>query len=193
MNKGVKKQILEAIETHKAILAEFESGGVEIIAAIAEIITKAIKQGGCIYICGNGGSAADAQHIAGELIGRFKKERKALPAVALSTDASVITSIANDYSFDKVFARQVEALAKKDDILWAISTSGNSANVLAAAQMAKKKGASVLAFTGKVNSKLEQVADICFYVESETSFRCQEIHQIAYHIICDIVEQNFCE
>ena len=191
MNETIKKQIIEAIETHKKMTAELEASGIETIAAAAEAITKALKQGGCVYLCGNGGSAADAQHIAAELVGRFKRERKALAAVALSTDTSILTSIANDYSYENVFARQVEALVKEGDILWAISTSGAAANVIAAAKLAKEKGATVLAFTGKTNSKLEQIADICFCADSSTA-RSQEIHQLAYHIICDLVERNFC-
>ena len=192
MNKDTNRQIIEAIETHKKMVGELEISGLEIIAAAAEAIIKSLKQNGRVYICGNGGSAADAQHIAAELVGRFARERKALPAVALTTDTSLLTSISNDYSFQDVFARQVEALVKEGDILWAISTSGGSANVIAAADLAKKKGAVVLAFTGRANSKLEQIADICFCAESSTA-RSQEIHQLAYHIICDLVERSFCE
>ena len=110
MNEDTKKLIVEAIETHRKILAEFQQGGIEIIAAATEAITAALKQNGTVYLCGNGGSAADAQHIAGELVGRFRRERKALAAVALSTDTSILTSIANDYAYENVFARHVEAL-----------------------------------------------------------------------------------
>ncbi|MGD2094781.1 MAG: SIS domain-containing protein [Phycisphaerales bacterium] len=191
MNEDVKKNITEAIETHKKMTAEFEKSGVEKIVAIAEAIIKALKQNGTVYLCGNGGSAADAQHIAGELVGRFRRERKALAAVALSTDTSIITSIANDYSYEKIFARQVEALVRENDILWAFSTSGSSANVIAAVQTAKEKGANIIAFTGKTNSKLEQISDLCFCANAESTARSQEIHQLAYHIICDLVEQSF--
>jgi len=193
MNSGLNKHILDVIEAHKKLVAELQKSGVETLAAAAEAITKAIKQNGTVYICGNGGSAADAQHIAAELTGRFERERRPLPAVALTTDTSVITSIANDYGFENVFVKQVEALIGEGDILWAISTSGTSPNVVAAVESAKKKGALVLAFTGSSNSKLEQIADICFCANSESTARSQEIHQIAYHIICDLVEQNFCE
>ena len=124
MNEDTKKHIHETIETHKKMLAEVEANGIETIVAAAEMIVKSLKRNGRVYICGNGGSAADAQHIAGELVGRFKRERSALPAVAFSTDTSVVTSIANDYSYDKVFDRQVEAFVNEGDILWAISTSG---------------------------------------------------------------------
>lgn len=191
MNPDTKKHITEAIETHKKMTADFEKDGVETIAAIAEAITTALQQGGTVYLCGNGGSAADAQHIAGELVGRFTRERKALAAVALSTDTSVITCIANDYSYEKVFARQAEALVRKDDILWAFSTSGISANVIAAARIAKEKGARIIAFTGTSGSKLEHIADICFCADAESTARSQEIHQLAYHIICDLVERDF--
>ena len=191
MNEDIRKQIIETIETHKKMLAEFEESGIETVAAIAQAITRALEQNGTVYLCGNGGSAADAQHIAGELVGRFRRERKALAAVALSTDTSIITSIANDYAFENVFARQVEALVRKGDILWAFSTSGTSANIIAAVQSAKQKGAYVIAFTGKTDSKLEQIADICFCADSESTARSQEIHQLAYHIICDLVEQSF--
>lgn len=191
MDENIKKQITETIETHKKMTAEFQKSGIETVAAISQAIVKSLEQNGTVYLCGNGGSAADAQHIAGEFVGRFKRERKALPAVALSTDTSVITCIANDYSYEQVFSRQVEALARKGDILWAFSTSGTSANVIAAAESAKNKGAYVIAFTGRTNSKLEQIADICFCADDESTARSQEIHQLAYHIICDLVECSF--
>ena len=190
MDEHIKKQITETIETHKKMTADFQKSGTETVAAISQAIVKSLEQNGTVYLCGNGGSAADAQHIAGEFVGRFKKERKALPAVALSTDTSVITCIANDYSYEKAFSRQVEALVREGDILWAFSTSGTSKNIISAAQSAKKKGAYVIAFTGRSNSKLEQIADICFCAENESTARSQEIHQLAYHIICDLVECN---
>ena len=191
MKQDIKNQIARTIETHKKLLAEFEKNGIETVAAIAQMITKALKKKGTIYIFGNGGSAADAQHIAGELVGRFARERKGLAAVALSTDTSIITSIANDYTFENIFARQVEALVDKGDVLWAFSTSGTSANVIAAVKLGRKLGAKVVAFTGKPNSMLGQLADICFCAGGELAERSQEIHQLAYHIICDLVEQNF--
>ena len=191
MEKNIKEQIETIIQTHKKMVAEFEADGLETIAAAADTITKVLKQGGRVYVCGNGGSAADAQHIAGELVGRFERERKGLPAIALTTDTSVITSISNDYGFENVFTKQVEALVEEGDILWAISTSGASANVIAAAELAKKKGACVLAFTGKSNSKLERIADICVCANEKSTARSQEIHQLAYHIICGLVERCF--
>ena len=193
MSEDVKKLIYETIEAHKKMVAEIRQSAVETIAAAARTIEQALKQNRTVYICGNGGSAADAQHIAGEMVGRFRRERKALAAVALSTDTSILTSVANDYAYEDVFARQVEALLKEGDILWAFSTSGASKNVIKAAQLAKEKGAFVLAFTGRTESKLEQIADICFCADAESTARSQEIHQLAYHIICDLVEQSFCQ
>lgn len=193
MNENIKQQIIEVIETHKKMTAELQRAGIETIAAAAETLTKALKQNGTIYLCGNGGSAADAQHIAGEFVGRFCRERKALAAVALSTDTSILTSIANDYTYERVFSRQVEALVREGDILWAFSTSGASANVTSAAKLAKEKGAKVIAFTGQKNSVLGKIADICFCADNESTARSQEMHQLAYHIICDLVEQNFAD
>ncbi len=191
MNENTKKQLAEVIDAHRKTLAEFEAKSLDTIVAAAEAITKAIKQNGRLYICGNGGSAADAQHIAAELVGRFECERKGLPVIALTTDTSLITSVSNDYGYENIFVRQVEALVKEGDILWAVSTSGASPNVVAAAQLAKGKGALILAFTGKADSELEQIADICFCANSQSAARSQEIHQLAYHIICQLVEQNF--
>jgi D-sedoheptulose 7-phosphate isomerase len=192
MNESIRKQIIEVIETHQRMIVDLRESGIEILAAAAAAIIKSLKQDGKVYLCGNGGSAADAQHIAGELIGRFERERRGLPAVALTTDTSVITSISNDFGFESVFSKQVEALVREGDIFWAISTSGTSANVVEAAQLAKEKGACVVAFTGKTNSKLEQIADICFCADGSTA-RSQEIHQLGYHIICKLVEQSFYE
>jgi len=193
MSENIKKQIEQIIKMHCAMTEQLQTDGIDKIIAAVGAITESLEQGGCVYICGNGGSAADAQHIAGELTGRFCRQRKALAAVALTTDTSVITSIANDYGYEKVFVRQVEALVKENDILWAISTSGSSPNVVAAAESAKNKGALILAFTGRKKSRLEQIADICLCADSQLTARSQEIHQLAYHIICDLVELNFSE
>ena len=191
MNRDLSIQMKDIIETHKKMVAEFESSGLETIAAIAEMIIEALKKNATVYICGNGGSAADAQHISGELLGRFEFNRRALPAVALTTDTSVLTAVANDTSYETVFARQAEALVRKGDVFWALSTSGSSANILAAVKVAKNKGAMVIAFTGRENSSLEQMADICLCADNPLTARSQEIHQLAYHIICKIVEQDF--
>jgi len=191
MRQETRKRIQSIIETHSAMIAEFEAEGVETIAAAGEVITRSLRENGRVYICGNGGSAADAQHIASEFVGRFQCEREALPAVALTTDTSTITSVSNDYGYENVFLRQVQALVRKGDILWAISTSGASANVIAAAEAARQRGATVLAFTGKAGSRLGRLADVCLCVDSNSTARTQEIHQLAYHIICELVERDF--
>ena len=192
MNESIRKQIIEVIETHQRMVVELRESCIEILAAAAEAIITSFNQDGRVYLCGNGGSAADAQHVASELVGRFERQRIGLPAIALTTDTSVLTSIANDFGYENIFAKQVEALVTKGDIFWAISTSGTSTNIIGAAQLAKEKGACILAFTGKTNSLLEQIADICFCADGSTA-RSQEIHQLGFHIICKLVEQNFCK
>ncbi len=191
MTSGREQIVRETIEDHKALVAQFERHGAEIVARIAESIVRSLAEGGTLYLCGNGGSAADAQHIAGEFVGRFRTERRALPAVALSTDTSVLTCIANDYDYESVFARQVEALVREGDVLWAFSTSGTSANVLKAVNVARSKGAQIIAFTGRSNSPLENLADLCLCADARATARSQEIHQLAYHIVCDLVERSF--
>jgi len=188
----MKDTVKGAIATHKKLLARFERAGTDVVVQMAEGIIDCFKRGGRVYLCGNGGSAADCQHIAAELVGRFRRERTALPAVALSTDTSLLTSVGNDYGFEEVFRRQVEGLVEKGDILWAFSTSGASANILAAARRAKEKGAKVLAFTGRSDSELEKIADLCLCVDTPQTSTAQEIHQVAYHIICDLVETKLC-
>ncbi|HAL45446.1 MAG: hypothetical protein A2Y12_13245 [Planctomycetes bacterium GWF2_42_9] len=187
----MRNEINQIIETHKKMVESLQNEGIKNIEETAGLIVESIKNGGTLYVCGNGGSAADAQHIAGEFIGRFLVNRKALPAVALSTDTSVLTCVANDYSYEDIFARQVEGLMKKQDCLWAFSTSGKSPNVVKAAELAKKIGAKVIAFTGRKNSQLEKLADVCLCAEAEKTYATQEIHQIAYHIICGLVEKQF--
>jgi len=187
---GSNERILETIKLHKKLLADLEANCLEDISRAAEILTECIKSGGCVYICGNGGSAADAQHIAAELVGRFVRERKGLPAVALTTDTSILTAVGNDYGFERVFARQVEALVNEGDVLWAFSTSGTSKNVVAAATLAKEIGARILSFTGKKDSPLEKISDACICIEGPTA-TVQEVHQVAYHILCDLVEEAF--
>ena len=164
-----KTQALNTIALHKRLLAQLEGRGLDATLAAAGLVIDCLKGGGRIYLCGNGGSAADAQHIAAELVGRFTRERKGLPAVALTTDTSILTSIGNDYGFEQVFARQVEALVRPGDILWAFSTSGASKNILAAAQKANALGAAILAFTGKPSSPLEAIADVCLCLDGPTA------------------------
>ena len=152
---------------------------------------KSLRAGGRVYLCGNGGSAADCQHIAGEFVGRFMKERGPLPAVALTTDTSVLTCLANDYSFDGVFERQVKALMRKGDLLIAMSTSGNSENVLRAVEAAKELGAVAIGFSGRGGGKLKDAADLCLVAADDTSARIQELHITCAHILCGLVEAEY--
>ena len=133
---------------------------------------------------------ADCQHIAGEFVGKYRKVRKPLPAIALSTDSALTTCIGNDFSFNDIFSRQIEALGNAKDILWAFSTSGQSPNILSAAKSAKKIGMKVVAFTGKSNSSLESLADICLCANSDKTNHSQEVHELAYHIICEIIDES---
>lgn len=187
----IYSEIKKEIDFHKKLIDEFESTGMPVIIKIVDLLCEVLKNGGCIYICGNGGSAADAQHIAGEFVVRFKHNRVALPAVALTTNCSILTSIGNDYSFEEIFSKQVEALVRRNDILWVLSTSGSSKNVISAVKLARKKGANVISFVGMKGSELENLSDISLTVCSNVTASVQEIHEFAYHIICGLVEKKF--
>jgi len=159
-------------------------------ARAARMLIEAVRGGHTVYVCGDGGSAAQAQHIAGELVGRFLKERAALPCVALTTDTSILTAVANDYDFEDVFARQVEGLVKEGDVLWALSTSGNSVNVLKAVSLARKRGAKVLGMTGRGGGKLKELCDVVLCVPADSSPPIQEGHLALLHILCGLLEQG---
>ena len=187
---SVETTIVQNLDSHNKIIAALKLECVYIISEIADRITAVLQNNGTLYLCGNGGSAADAQHIAGEFVGRFRRNRKPLPAVALSTDTSVLTCIGNDYSFKEIFARQVEALVKKDDILWVFSTSGTTKNIIKAIAAAKAEHAFVIAFTGKENSEVEKSADICLCAKSDSTARAQEFHQLAYQNVCRLFQHD---
>jgi D-sedoheptulose 7-phosphate isomerase len=155
---------------------------------VIEAITAALKAGNKILLFGNGGSAADAQHIAAEFVNRFIIERPPLPAIALTTDTSVITSIGNDYDFSEIFSKQIRAISQPGDIAWGISTSGNSANVLKGLEMAKKMGLVTLAFTGKDGGDIAKIVDFSINVSSNSTARIQETHITAGHVICEMVD-----
>ena len=160
----------------------------------AMLIVAALKNGNKVLACGNGGSAADSQHFAAELVGRFEKERVALPAIALTTDSSILTAVANDYAFDEIFARQVLALGNSGDILLAISTSGNSPNVLKAIEVAHAKNMAVIALTGKNGGKISEVLnnnDILLNVSHSRTARIQEVHLTIIHALCGSVDFSF--
>ena len=164
------------------------------LAAAAQLMVATLQAGGKILACGNGGSAADAQHFSAELINRFEKERRNLPAIALTTDSSVLTSIANDYSYNEIFAKQISALGQADDILLAISTSGHSPNILRAIEVAHSKALKVIAFTGKEGGKIASLlrtTDIELRVPAHATARIQEIHLLLIHCLCDHIDNVF--
>ena len=161
------------------------------ISECSDILVETLQNGGKLLVCGNGGSAADAQHIAAEFTGRYERERRALPAIALTTDTSALTAVSNDFGFERVFARQVEALAQPGDCLVAISTSGNSANVIAAVMAARSAGCSVIGLTGSSGKKLASLCDACILVPSERTARIQEAHITIAHIWCEMVDETF--
>ena len=159
-----------------------------VINEASELIAKAFATGNKLMLCGNGGSAADSQHIAAEMTGRFIKDRKPLPAIALTTDTSVLTCIANDYSFEDVFARQIAALGRADDVLIAISTSGNSGNVIKAMHVAKELDIKLIALSGRDGGEMKALADLSIIVPSQITARIQEAHIFIGHVTCGIIE-----
>lgn len=164
---------------------------IPIIKQSINIILDSFKTKNKVVIFGNGGSAADAQHFAAELIGRYKIERESLPALALTTDTSILTSLANDYSFDVVFSRQCESLVSKNDVAIGISTSGNSKNVFEGLKTAKTKGAKTIALLGNNGGNIKTISDVSLIVDSSITATIQESHRIIIHIICEIVEKQF--
>jgi D-sedoheptulose 7-phosphate isomerase len=158
------------------------------ISRAVDLIVERLAAGNKLLVCGNGGSAADAMHICAELVGRFFKERRALAAVALNADPAFLTAWSNDYDYQTVFSRQVEGLAKPGDVVWGLSTSGNSANVVAALKTAKQMGASTIALTGQGGGAMAEYADVLLDVPLSVTPRIQEVHVVTYHIICEAVE-----
>lgn len=176
---------------HIEVLDSILRSNTEQIRECADTIVETLRNGGKILLCGNGGSAADAQHIAAEFVGRYETERKALPAIALTTDTSALTALANDYDFERVFARQVDALAQQGDCLIAITTSGNSPNVIAAVMAARNRGCRVIGMTGAKGKKIASLSDACIMVPSERTARIQEAHITIAHIWCEMVDAEF--
>lgn len=188
MNTKIVEQILDSIKTKQAIINNEEL--VEQINKAGEICIDAYKKGKKTLLAGNGGSAADAQHIAGELVSRFNFDRPGLPSVALTTDSSILTAIGNDYGYERLFARQIEALAAEGDVFIGISTSGNSPNILEALIACKEKGVYTIGLTGESGGKMNELCDICIKVPSSHTPRIQEAHITIGHIICSLVEDN---
>jgi len=183
--KMIHERFEQTIETLRAV----ESHLAERLVRAADLIVAAYRNGGGVFLFGNGGSAADAQHIAGELVGRFLAERRALKAEALSANTSVLTCLANDYSFETIFARQLEANARAGDAAVALSTSGNSPNVLAGLETARRIGMKTVAFTGRGGGKCAALADVLLDVPADHTPRVQEAHTVLYHILCERIEQ----
>ena len=188
----MKSEIEQLINNSAEIIKKTSSLSGEIQKVINEII-RCLKNGNKVIIFGNGGSAADAQHIAAEFIGRFELERKSLAAIALTADTSVITSLSNDYDYDVVFSRQCESLVSKGDVVIGISTSGNSKNVYEGLKTSKNKGALIITLLGNKGGKIKELSDISIIVDSSITSQIQEAHRVIYHTICKIVERQLSE
>ena len=186
----MKERIVRVFNDHARLQKEFLKHNTEALAQVAAVLLEAFRKGRTVFFFGNGGSAADAQHLAAEYVNRFRLNRRALPAIALTVDTSVITSIANDTGFERVFARQLEALGRPDDVAVGISTSGGSANVIEAVREARRGGLVTVGFAGGDGGALLRETDHCVVVPSKTTARVQEMHIVAGHAICDIVEQE---
>jgi D-sedoheptulose 7-phosphate isomerase len=185
--EGMRK-FKDIAQEHQLVLEAAMDAAETAFAAVREICFQTLRNGGRILVCGNGGSAADAQHFAAELVGRFERERNAYAAIALSTDTSIITALANDYGIERIFSRQVQALGRPGDVLVAISTSGNSPNVLEAALAAREKGMKVAAMTGEGGGRLGPLADVLLAVPSKRTARVQEIHEMFLHGLAESLE-----
>jgi D-sedoheptulose 7-phosphate isomerase len=184
----IKQLIQSSIEVKQQLLQDEVL--VKQIETVVEVVTNAFKNGNAVYFAGNGGSAADAQHLAAEFSGRFYKDRKALPSDALHCNSSYLTAVANDYSYDVIYSRLLEGLAKKGDVLVGISTSGNSANIVKAFEMAASMGVITVGFTGANGGKMKNMANYLINVPSNTTPRIQESHILVGHIICELVEEH---
>jgi D-sedoheptulose 7-phosphate isomerase len=187
----MKERIVRIFDEHSRLQKEFLKHNTEILVKVAEVLIDAFRKGRTVYFFGNGGSAADAQHLAAEFVNRFRLDRRALPALALTVDTSVLTSIANDSGYDRIFARQIEAFGRPDDVAVGISTSGGSPNVIAGVREGRKRGLVTIGFSGGDDGGLlVRETDHCLVVPSKTAARVQEMHIVAGHAICDIVEQE---
>jgi D-sedoheptulose 7-phosphate isomerase len=183
-------EITSQLTEHREVIARVERELSPLIAEMVTLLVETFKRGGKLLVMGNGGSAADAQHFVAEIVGRFKMERRGLPAIALSTDTSILTAIGNDYGFDRVFSRQVEALAAPGDLIVGISTSGNSSNVLQALKLAREKGCRTVGLLGKDGGSIKDVCDLALIVSTSDTPRVQEGHITIIHIVCDLLEKS---
>lgn len=187
MHKEIISRIIESAEAKYLMLSQ-----AEVIGKIADKVITALKKGNKVVLFGNGGSAADSQHLAAEIVGCFTNHsRRPLPAIALTANTSNLTAIGNDYGFENIFSRQVEALVNRGDVVLAFSTSGNSMNVIKGVQAARKRGAYTIGFTGNRKNKLKSFVDLCFSAPADTSDRIQECHITVGHIICEMIDKAF--
>ena len=184
----ISKTLLEISQSFRNLSENYSVS----IQQAADLMVETLKNKKKIFFCGNGGSAADSQHLAAELIGRYRKNRKPIPAIALTTDTSIITAVANDFSYEEIFSRQLEALSESDDVLYAISTSGKSKNVIAALKLAKQKNIKTIALTGEGGGDMKDNCDILIAVPSTRPDRIQEMHIAIGQIICEIIEDTIC-
>ena len=186
-----RDRVAAALAETIALHGRVHAGDLDLVVAAASAIVESLRRSGQVLTCGNGGSAADAQHMVAELVGRFSRDRRGLAAVALTADTSVLTSVANDYGFDRVFARQVEALGRPGDVLLGISTSGASQNIVLALEAASARGLRTIALTGRDGGAVGRAAQIHVNVPSESTPRTQEVHRTLLHAICDLVDGSF--
>ena len=187
MKQTIKNELLSHLEVITLTIETMQDK----LESASKLVVETLKNGNKILICGNGGSAADAQHIAAELTGRYKTERRGLPGIALTTDTSALTAIGNDYGYDRIFDRQIEALANNGDLIIGISTSGNSKNIINALKVAKKLSCKTLGLTGLNGGTMNELCDINLIVQSDNTPRIQEMHILFGHIICQIVDNEF--
>lgn len=183
-------EIKSQLSAHRGVIVRIEDEMSQQIAEVLNLLVETFRSGGKLLVMGNGGSAADAQHFVAEIVGRFKMERPALPAIALSTDTSILTAIGNDYGFDMVFSRQIEALATAGDLVIGISTSGNSPNVMKALELARARGCSTVGLLGKDGGRIKDLCGIALIVPTEDTPRVQEGHITIIHILCDLMEKT---
>lgn len=188
MKEYIRSNIEESINTKKKLLAD--DSLLSVVEEVSRICIDAYEKGNKIMVCGNGGSASDAQHMVGELVGRYKMERPGIPAIALNANTTVMTALGNDYDYESIFVKQVAALGKKEDILFVISTSGNSKNTVLACEKAKKMGIITVALTGETGGALKALCDYTICVPSNNTPRIQEMHILIIHSLCGIIERE---
>ncbi len=191
MNDFLKRRLLDHVQESVHLKATFFEKEMDHVLAQAQDLAERLRRGCKVLVCGNGGSAADAQHFAAELTGRYLKERRALAAIALTTDTSALTAIGNDYSYDYIFARQVEALGRPGDVLVGISTSGNSGNVIAAVEAARSLGVKTIGILGRDGGRLASLVDDALIVPSKVTARIQEVHEMVFHFWCEALDESF--